>query len=161
MPEAQTVKLYVLGPPVTSISTLGVFVQDVLQGFSDTDLRSFQVKEFQGPLTYHVNFAKTSFSRTPKKGQGMWGLHLWTLQCSWWGHPLANESFSVVVKDADFFGMKPRERPHDAELKFATFTVSCPKNGEVTSGNVYELFTTQHAGWTHRDTLFTLSLIHI
>jgi len=157
MPEVQTVKLYVIGPPVTSISTLGVFVQDVLQGFSDSELRSFQLKQFQKPLTYHVNFAKTPFSRTPKKGQGMWGLHLWTLQCSWWGHPLANESFSVVVKDADFFGMKPRERPHDAELKFATFTISCPKNGEVTSGNVYELFTTHHAGWTHRDTWFTAS----
>ena len=157
MPEAQTVKLYVLGPPVTSISTLDVFVQDVLQGFSDTDLRSFQVKEFQGPLTYHVNFAKTPFTRTPKKGQGMWGLHLWTLHCSWWGHPLADESFSVMVKDADFFGMKPDERPHDAQLQFATFTISCPKNGEVKLGNVYELFTTKHAGWTHRDTLFTAS----
>ena len=143
MPETQTVKLYVLGPPLKSISTLGVFVQDVLQGFSDTDLQSFQVRQFQGPLTYHVNFAKTPFTKTPKQGQGMYGLHLWALQCTWWGHPLPDESFSVVVKDSDFFGMTPENRPYDAELQFATFTISCPKDGEVKPGNVYELFTTK------------------
>ena len=157
MSKVQTVKLYVLGPPVTSSSTLGDLVQEVLAGFSDNDLRAFQLLESQGPLTYHVKMAKNAFSRTPKEGQGMWGLHLWLLQCSWWGYPLNDESFSVVVKDADFFGMQPNERPPDAALKFATFTISCPKYGEVKPGNVYELFTTKKDGWIHRDTLFTAS----
>ena len=142
--------LYVLGPPVCSEAHLSDLIAEFLRCFSGRRVEQVAIVEMRGPVTYNVRF-EAAEGTAVRANHGMHGLDLFALQVEWHGRSLCAESFSVVVKDFDFFSVPSNRRAVDAVPWFATFAIISPQDGHVAPGYVFEWLTKAWPSWRNRD----------
>ena len=118
----QELQLYLLGPPVRSSDDLETFMEIFLKAFLVADAIVVET-EAAPPVQYHVLFDPDEDCTRIQSGHGKFGLDIYAVTVRWRGEAPSRTNFSVVGKDAAYFGadgVPESERPWSPEKAVVT-----------------------------------------